>query len=843
MSTFDSKRWLRVSRHLDDVLDLPPHERPASIAALRERDPDIATDVEAMLDQHRQLSDEGFLDTAPPKPVDASLTGVTIGAYTLTAAIGHGGMGSVWMAFRSDGRFDSRVAVKLLNAALVGRGGEERFRREGTILGRLAHPHIARLIDAGVSNTGQPYLVLELVEGRHLDTYCDEERLSVDERIRLFLDVLSAVAHAHANLIVHRDLKPSNVLVTDAGQVKLLDFSIAKLIEDEEFLSRLTRDGGAVLTPKYAAPEQVSGGPITTATDVYALGVLLYELLSGQHPLGGGPRHPVEFTRALADREALRVSAAVRTVSSSQAFEQLAARRHTTPDRLARMLGGDLETILSKALKKEPEERYRSIAEFADDLRRHIEHQPISARPDTIGYRTRKFARRHWQGLTATVAAVGLITTLTGFYTWQLLEERNRARLQAEKASRITEMLTTVLVSADPYRDPGAAEPTVRNLLDAGAARVAAELGDQPELQAEMLSVIGRTYERLGAYDKALPLLEQALSIGRSALGTEHVHVAQSLNNLGVLHHDMGNYAAAEPLLRESLAIRRRLLGNQDKDVAVTLVYLARLLRDRGRSDEAEAPIREALAIRQAIFGDEHRETATSKNDLASLLRDRGDLEGAEPLFRQNIATSERLLGHDHPNVGAGKGNLGLLLTAKGDAVGGEPLLRESVGIRRQALGERHTDYANALRNLAFALEVQGKLAEAEALLQDTLRIAGPKLGAEHPRTVDASVDLARVQGARGRAAGTEATLRRALEVREGLYPAGDWRIGQAQSLLGASLLAQRRYAEAEPLMLAADQSLKPVPGRQGWDRDANRARLASLYEQQGDSTRASAYR
>ena len=838
MSTFDSKRWLRVSRHLDDVLDLAPHERPASIAALRERDPDIATDVEAMLDQHRQLSDEGFLDTAPPKPVDASLTGVTIGAYTLTAAIGHGGMGSVWMAFRSDGRFDSRVAVKLLNAALVGRGGEERFRREGTILGRLAHPHIARLIDAGVSNTGQPYLVLELVEGRHLDVYCDEEGLSVEQRIRLFLDVLAAVSHAHANLIVHRDLKPSNVLVTDKGQVKLLDFSIAKLMEDEEFLSRLTRDGGAVLTPKYAAPEQVSGGPITTATDVYALGVLLYELLSGLHPLGSGPKHPVEFTRALVDGEALRLSTAVRNVNSAESFEQLAARRRTTADRLTRTLAGDLETILGKALKKDPEERYRSVAEFADDLRRHIEHQPISARPDTIGYRTRKFARRHWQGLTVTAAAVVLITTLTGVYTWQLLEERNRARVQAEKASRISEMLTTVLMSADPYRDPGAAEPTVRNLLDAGAARVAAELGDQPELQAEMLSVIGRTYERLGAYDKALPLLEQALSIGRRALGTEDVRVAQSLNNLGVLHHDLGNYAAAEPLLRESLAIRRRLLGNQDKDVAVTLVYLARLLRERGRSDEAEAPTREALAIRQAIFGDEHRETATSKNDLASLLRDRGDLEGAEPLFRQNIATSERLLGPDHPNVGAGKGHLGLLLTAKGDAVGGESLLRESVQIRRQALGDQHTDYGNALRSLAFALEVQGKLAEAEALLQDTVRIVGPKLGAEHPRVVDASVDLARVQGARGRAAGTEATLRRALEVRERLYPAGDWRIGQAQSLLGASLLAQRRYAEAEPLMLAADKSLKPVAGRQGREREDNLARLATLQARQGAAAR-----
>ena len=843
MSTFDSKRWLRVSRHLDDMLDLAPHERPASIAALRERDPDIATDVEAMLDQHRQLSDEGFLDTAPPKPVDASLTGVTIGAYTLTAAIGHGGMGSVWMAFRSDGRFDRRVAVKLLNAALVGRGGEERFRREGTILGRLAHPHIARLIDAGVSNTGQPYLVLELVEGRHLDIYCDEERLTVEQRIRLFLDVLSAVAHAHANLIVHRDLKPSNVLVTDNGQVKLLDFSIAKLLEDEEFLSRLTRDGGAVLTPKYAAPEQVSGGPITTVTDVYALGVLLYELLSGLHPLGSGPKHPVEFTRALVDGEPLRLTTAVRNVNSAESFEQLAARRRTTADRLTRTLAGDLETILGKALKKDPEERYRSVAEFADDLRRHIEHQPISARPDTIGYRTRKFARRHWQGLTATVAAVVLITTLTGVYTWQLLEERNRARVEAEKASRLSEMLTTVLTSADPYNDTPAEEPTVRNLLDAGAARVAAELGDQPELQAEMFQVIGRTYEKVGAYDKAMPLLEQALTIGRRTLGTESVRVAQTLNDLGVLQRRVGNFAASEPLLVESLAIRRRLLGNMDKDVAVTLVEVARVLKDRGRVDESEAPIRESLAIRTAVLGEGHRETAVSQNELALLLWDRGDLAGAEPLFRQNVATNDKVLGADHPNTGVAKANLGRLLVAKGDAAAGEALIREGVRVRKRTFGEQHVEYALGLPTLAGALEAQGKLAEAEALLQDALRIAGPQLGEDHPRIVNVVVDLARVQVARGRAAGTEAPLRRALQVREQLYVAGDWRIAQAQSLLGAALLAQRRYGDAEPLLLAADKSLKPVPGRQGWDRDANRARLASLYERQGDATRASAYR
>ena len=281
---------------------------------------------------------------------------------------------------------------------------------------------------------------------------------------------------------------------------------------------------------------------------------------------------------------------------STDAAALLAAERATTPDRLVRQLRGDLETILGKALKKDPAERYGSVAEFADDLRRHVEHQPISARPDALGYRTAKFVRRHWRGVTATAVTAAVLATLVGFYTVQLAAERDRARLEAEKASQVSELLTSVLLSADPYRTPGNAEPTVRNLLDDWAARIGNELGNQPELQVEMFNVIGRTYERLGLYEKALPLLEQALAIGRRTLGTENLRVAFSLNNLGEVQHELGNLAAAEALLNESLAIRRRLLGTDHNDVAITLVYLARVLKDRGKIAESEAPTREALA-------------------------------------------------------------------------------------------------------------------------------------------------------------------------------------------------------------------------------------------------------
>ena len=845
MGAMDSGRWLRASGHLDRLLELPLPERDSCLAALLADDPEAAADVAALLDEHRRLTAEGFLDSAPAiQPPEAPLAGVTIGAYTLVSRIGHGGMGTVWLASRSDGRFEGRAALKLLNAALVGRGGEERFKREGTILARLTHPHIARLTDAGVSTTGQPYLVLEHIDGRHIDRYCDDERLGVDARIRLFLDVQAAVAHAHANLIVHRDLKPSNVLVTSTGQVKLLDFGIAKLIEDDAqpAPTLLTHETGSALTPKYAAPEQVTGGAVTTATDVYALGVLLFELLTGHHPAGPSPKSPSEFVKAVTDIEPLRLSAAVQRDASPDAAA-VASNRATTPERLRRQLTGDLETILGKALKKNPEERYASVTEFADDLRRYLDHQPIGARPDTMRYRAAKFARRHRRGLATAAMAAAVLIGVIAFYGARLATERDRARLQADKASRLSELLTNLLTGADPYRTPDAREPTVQNLLDIGAERIARELGDQPELQAEMFTAIGRTYQRMGLHAKALPLLEQALAIGRRSFGPRHVRVAQSLNDLGVLQRELGNPEAAEPLLVESLAIRRRLLGDEDKDVAVTLVELARVLKDRGRGSESEAPIREALAIRRKIFGDEHRETATSKNELALLLWERGDVAGAEPLFRQNVATSERVLGGDHPNVGAAKASLAQVLIAKGDASGAEALLRESLAVQRRVFGETHPEYASTLNNLANAIEAQGRLAEAQSLFEEAVRIARPQWGDDHPRVAVMMLNLARVRIARGRGAATEPALRHVLELRQRMLKAGDWRIAQAKSLLGASLLAQARYAEAEPLMLAADDGLEPLPGQQSRERLANRARLVALYEKLGRQQQADIYR
>jgi tetratricopeptide (TPR) repeat protein len=808
MATRTSERWVLLSPYLDEVLDLTLEERGPWLASLRGRDPEVAAELERLLVDRDLLQRDGFLERAPVVMQAPSLAGLEIGAYTLISPLGAGGMGSVWLAERTDGRFTRKAAVKLLNAALIGRSGEERFRHEGRLLGRLTHPNIAHLIDAGVTATAQPFLVLELVEGEHIDRYCDRKALGVEARIRLFLDVVEAVAHAHANLIVHRDLKPSNVLVRDDGVVKLLDFGIAKLLQKESGTHpALTREGARPLTPEYAAPEQLTGGPITTATDVHALGVLLYVLLGGPNPAAGTSGSAADLIRAIVETEPPRLS-------------------QVAPG--GKALRGDLENIVAKALKKRPGERYGSVTAFADDLRRYLRREPVSAQADTWAYRATKFLQRRARPVAVAAGVVLLVAALTTYYTVQLASERDHARIEAAKAARMSELMTSLLTGADPYatRDH---EPTVRNILDAGAERVQKELADQPELKAEMLNVIGRVYQRIGLLDTARPLLEEALALNRTrASGAATAGLAQSLNELGILVREGGDAASAVPLLEESLSMRREVLGNMDKDVAVTLVELGRAFEDQGLLDRAEPLFREALAIRKAIFGEQHRETSTSKAGLALILLRRGDLAGAEPLFREALATSRAVLGEDHPNTGAGWNNLGLLLIGKGEPAAAEPMIRQALAIREQHFGARHASVANNRTNLGTSLIEQGRYDEAEAVLREGLDILRAGGGQNGPVS-RLSFQLARVHLARREAAEAEILLRDALRRQVAILPADDWLVAATKSALGEALTVRGQFDEAERLLTEAGTVLKDVPGRQGREAAATRARVQAL--------------
>ncbi len=821
MSSDSRDRWRILSPHLDRALEMPEDARGAWLESLRTEDPALAAEVEALLEEHRALSREGFLEEEASRPLgSASLAGQRVGAYTLVSPIGEGGMGSVWLARRSDGRFEGQAAVKLLNVSLVGRAGGARFEREGSFLARLTHPNIARLVDAGVSEIGQPFLVLDYVAGVPIDRYCDDRALDVEGRLRLFLQVLAAVAHAHANLIVHRDIKPSNVLVAPDGQVKLLDFGIAKLLEEEnggEEATALTRDGGRALTPAYAAPEQMTGGAITTATDVFALGTLLYVLLTGRHPAGESLGSTMGMIHAIVDTEPRRLS-------------------DVAPAGRRRLLEGELDTIVAKALKKNPAERYASVTALADDIRHTLHHEPISARPDTLAYRGAKFVQRHRPGVVTAGAVFLLLAGLTAFYTVRVKAERDRARLQAQKAEKVSELLAGLLTGADPYAARDAKELTVRGLLDTGVTRVQKELASQPELKAGMLSVMGRTYQRLGELDKARPLLEEALATRRHVLGAASADTAESLNDLGVLLREKGSTAAAEPLLVEALATRRKVLGSGHRDVAGSLVELGRLYSDQGSDQRAEPLFREALAIRVRVLGDQDHETATSMNELALLLWHRGSLPEAEALFRQCLAINRKTLGENHPDVSASLNNLALIAGDRGDFAAAEMLSRESLAIARKALGDGHPSVATKLNNLSRPLLELRKYDEAAETLKEALRIATASYGSQHPSVATYEVNLARVELARKDAAAAEPLLRQALQIRQRALPEGDWRTAAARSLLGEALTSLGRYDEAERLLLEAKAVLKDGPGLAGREARSTAERLSALQAARGRS-------
>ena len=813
-----SEWWRLVSPHLDQALDLSGEERQRYLIGVASEDPTLAVDLELLLGEERALRNEKYLEhdaqdllAAPP------LVGQAFGAYTLVHFLGAGGMGSVWLARRNDGHFEGTAAVKLLSAALLGPAGASRFRREGTILARLKHPHIAQLIDAGVSGAGQPYLVLEYVEGEPIDRWCDERGLDVPSRVRLFLDVLAAVAHAHSNLVVHRDLKPSNVMVSKEGRVKLLDFGIAKLLQGDDagdgMPTQLTREAGRVFTPAFAAPEQVMGESVTTATDVYALGALLYLLLTGRHPNGNPGASPVDLLRAILETEPGRLSDEVQD------------------PRLRRELRGDLEIIVAKALKKRPEERYASVTALAEDLRRYLAEEPILARPDSLVYRTRKFTRRNARSLAAAGVAVFVLAAVVAFYGTRLAQERDRA-------AEVSGFLTDLLSQADPY-NAGDGEPTVRSLLDAGAERARKDLAAQPGLQREMFTLLGRLYHQHGAYDQAVPLLEQAVALGRRTLGPSRA-LAQSLSDLGAARCENADLVAARAALEEALAMRRKILGEEHPDTAVTYSELGRVLFDQGRLDEAETRFRSALAIRRKALGPDDHETAVSMSDLGLLLRHKGDRAGAEKLFRETLEVTIKSSGPQHPDVAMSLTNLAQTVNERGDHKAAEAMFRQALAIGQASLGRDHPANARHLSGLASALRLGGKLAEAEARNQEALAISRPALGVDHPVVARQEVGLARIYLDQGRPADAEPLLRHALEAQQRNASAGaaaDWRLGMTQSLLGDAYMRLSRFAEAEACLLRASRLLEVTPGSEGLEtREArdNLARLAALYEAWG---------
>jgi serine/threonine protein kinase/Tfp pilus assembly protein PilF len=713
MSKLSPDQWQALSPYLDEALAMTEKERSPWLSSLRSQNQDMAEQLEMLFREHRALSEEGFLEkSSVGLPRSPGPEGQTLGAYTLVSQIGHGGMGSVWLAQRSDGRFERQVAVKFLNIALMGKGGEERFKREGSILGRLAHPHIAELIDAGVSQAGQPYLVLEHVEGDHIDRYCDEHKLEIKERIQLFLDVLAAVAQAHANLIVHRDLKPSNVLIRNDGQAKLLDFGIAKLIEGDaqaEVATLATGEAGRTMTPEYAAPEQLLGKPITTATDVYALGILLYVLLTGQHPNGKGPRTPADLVKAVVDTEPARPSDTVApTRTNADTAAPNAARRATTPDKLQRLLRGDLDTIVAKALKKDPAERYLSVTALAEDLGRYLRNQPISARPDTLRYRAAKFVRRNRTAVAlATLAilatAAGVVGTLIQARTAR--EQRDFALRQLVRAEATIEFNEFLLSDAAPSGKPF----TVNELLGSAENILARQRTADDTSRVELMVVIGDQYSTQDEDAKARRVLEAAYKLSRP-LKEPIARAEASCSLAGALARD-GELDRAESLIQEGL--RELPAGSQyDVDRIFCLRRGSEVAQERGDSQQGLARMQAVQEIlKHSPFDSENLQLHTSV-ELAEAYRVAGQNYLASSTFEQAAALLEPLGRSDTQTAVVIFNDWALALDKLGRPLEAEKLFRRAIDISRAGQTEE-TVSPVLLNNYSKTLYQLGRLEEA----------------------------------------------------------------------------------------------------------------------------------
>ncbi|MDN5782037.1 MAG: serine/threonine-protein kinase [Luteimonas sp.] len=846
--------WLRAKTILGEVADLAPDERAARIAAASDGDADLRAEVERLL----ALDDEaglyfGALQGAL-NPEDAAPG--QIGVYRIVGEIGRGGMGAVYLGERCDGQFEQRVAIKVVHDGIGGRL-IARFREERRILAQLEHPGIAYLVDGGSLPDGRPYFVMEHVEGESITAYADRKRLDVEARLALFREVCAAVAYAHRNLVIHRDLKPGNVMVEedDQGQpsIKLLDFGIARIIEegiagkaiDDDGqpgkrepgaagaraalpAQALTEHGDRLLTPLYAAPEQILGHPATTAVDIYALGVLLHELLTGARPFAAAASTRQEMERAILETDPPPPSQA-----AAMADPGTAAHRKSTPRQLARRLHGDLDSIVLKALRKQPERRYAFAAQLSEDINRHLTGRAVTARRGTWRYRTHLFVRRYRWGVAATTVVVLAALSMAALHVSRITHERDLARAATAKAEAVSELLIGMFNSADPAQARGQ-EVTVREVMDRAATELEGKLSEQPALLAEMDHIIGGVYMHLGEYEPANNLLRRALELRRQLHGPRHLDVSESLHSLAVLAWAQGRHGDAETMLRDVLARRLQAMGPDDLEVARVRNDLAAVLRRTGKLGECEALYRQAIATRRAQLGDDHPDLLSSLNNLAVLLNDLGRVEEAEALYREVIASRRRAFGPIHPKVANTMGSLAESLRARGrfdesealsrevlamrlalyddthplvalsmNALGGalrgqkrydeaEVSYRKALAIRRKAFGNEHQLTASSLNNLGNLYRDKGEPARAEPLYREAIAIYRTKMGDDHPWTATGIKNLGEMFLQMGDNASAQAQFSEALRIRELVYGDAHPLVAETRTLLESARAAQQ---------------------------------------------------
>ena len=722
-----------------------------------------------------------------------------VGPYRLLQVLGEGGMGEVWLAEQTT-PIHRTVALKLIKAGMDTKAVVARFESERQALALMDHPCIARVFDAGPTAEGRPYFAMEYVPGLPITEYCDKHRLTIRERLELFTQVCGGVQHAHQKAIIHRDLKPTNILVIEQDNKavpKIIDFGLAKATAQRLTDHTMFTELGMMLgTPAYMSPEQADQRQqnIDTRTDVYSLGVILYQLLVGALPFEPKTLQAAGFEavlRVIREQEPPKPSTKIR--SMGEASNISAQNRRTEPGSYARQLQGELDWITMKALEKDRVRRYGAASELAADISRYLRNEPVAAGPATASYRLKKYAARHRFALGA---AAALLLLLAGFAVTQavelrrITEERNQATRERDRANRVTEFMINMFRVSDPSQARGNSV-TAREILDKASADIETGLAKDPELQAQMMHVMGDVYDNLGLYARAMPLVQKSVEIRRRVLGPENPNTLKSENNLAILLARGGHYPEAEKLARETLDVSRRVLGPENPLTLGSMSNLAILLDHGGRLAEAEQLDRQTLDVSRRVLGPEHPNTLKSMMTLANVLWHEGKDADAEKLDRELLEIRRRVLGPDHPDTLSTMNNLANVLDDEGHFADAEKLYRETLDIQRRVLGPEHPVTLGSMSNLANALGNEGQYAEAEKLCRESLRIRRRVLGPEHPNTLESMNNLADVLAHEGQYDEAEKLDREALDIRQRAL--GPDNPETAISRYGLSTIAARR--------------------------------------------------
>ena len=812
----EETRWQRIEALFHELSDLPAGAgRDDALAARCGGDAELGEEVRGLLDEDAGL-------TATIETIDPHL-GLRLGHYEVTALIARGGMAAVYEARRADDQFQQRVAIKIMDLRLSNPALVAQFRAERQILAGLEHPSLTRLLDGGVTPFGEPYLVMEYIEGQPIDRYCDQQRLDVGQRLRLFAAVCDGVAYAHRNLVLHRDLKPSNILVTSEGRAKVVDFGTATLLQPD----RLATTSRPPFTPAYASPEQLVGQAVSTASDQFSLGLVLFELLTGAPAFG-------DRTSLIAGVE--RALVGTTTAAPQAVVTEAAARaRRTSLAALQRTLTGDLTTIVGKALAHEPGQRYVSIGQLSTDLQLWENGQPILARPDSMGYRLRKLAGRR---KLETAAVVFALVALVGGLVTAIVQAR-RADAQSRRASEVTRFLTAMLTSAEP----GALgkDALVRDVLTR-ATKDAAALDHTPALAAEVRGIIGRTYLALGNYESAEQQLRLAIGAERGAAPEGSVEMARFLSGISEAQELNGRLDEAQRTLDQATAISQR---HPESDPALRVELLdqrGRLMTRRGEF-EASIPVFEKARAAAIDEGLEAEWRATVTANLGFALTSLGRHREAVALYAEAVEATRAAMGPDSAAVADRLSPYATALWYAGQRDQALRAYEEALRIRRRTHGPEHPDYAWTLANYADSLIWLGQYAKAEPLAREVLALRGKTLSDTHPMVPFAMALLGRALGPLGRLDEAERWLRESLELRMRTVPPGHWLIASSRSTLGAHLILAGRLAEAEPMLLEAEKALTTALGDQAPVVADARRRLVDLYVAAKRPSEAEAWR